>query len=426
MHRLLRVVFCGVLLAGMVRGAAAESTPAWTILATQRQVLVADVAYYQFLVAVGPGPYDKIRVHRVVREQSPHQPMHLSPAIMFFPGEPTYFASLYIEPLISKVPARDRSIAIYLAKNNIDVWGMDYRWALVPENTTDFGFMKDWNMSRDAEDGQIALSVARSLRGTVLGPAGPLYVSGLSYGAQMTYAVAANDTQRPPHLRNVKGIIPLDCGLKFDSDAARAEGCAYRDAAQQTIDSGTYYNDNRSMWQMGQLAITNPQAPSPFDSTVTNYQFALEVAAFPEDAVIPWHFAGARFRNGLPYDLRFTEPRLWFDILEYNEPPYYPVAVDVEGNAVQCDDPGDPAARAAEHLGDITVPILYVGAAGGFGHWGDYTTTLTASQDVTIHIVQMLPDDLQGEDYGHVDLLAARDAPNVVWPRILAWLQAHR
>jgi hypothetical protein len=54
--------------------------------------------------------------------------------------------------LISDVPARDRAIAIYLAKNDIDVWGMDYRWALVPEDTTDFRFMKKWGTLRDVED----------------------------------------------------------------------------------------------------------------------------------------------------------------------------------------------------------------------------------------------------------------------------------
>jgi hypothetical protein len=427
MRKVFGIVFSAVLLLiGSAPGTWAQSAPPWTIQRAERQVLVNDIAYYQFVVVVGPGRYDKIRIHRVVREVHPNQPARLEEAVMFFAGEPTYFASLYIEPLISAVPARDRSIAIYLAKNNIDVWGMDYRWALVPENTTDFRFMKDWGVLRDAEDAQIALTIARSIRGSPFEPSGPLFLTGLSYGAMMTYAVAANDTQRPPRLRNVKGIIPLDCGLKFDNADATAEGCAELDYARQLMQSGTYYYDNRAMLQIGQLAISNPNDASPFDPALTNYQFALVVGTSPNDPVIPWHFVGGYFDDsGMPYDLRFTEPRLWFDLLAHNEPPYAPVQLDVEGSAVQCGTPGRDA-RFADHLGDVTVPILYMGAAGGFGPWGEYTTTLTASKDVTIHIAQMLPDAQQSEDYGHGDLVAAKDAENLVWQPILNWLKAHR
>jgi hypothetical protein len=67
-----------------------------------------------------------------------------------------------------------------------------------------------------------------------------------------------------------------------------------------------------------------------------------------------------------------------------------------------------------------------MGAAGGFGPWGEYTTTLTASKDVTIHIVQMLPDAQQSQDFGHADLVAATNAQTLVWHPILAWLVAHR
>jgi hypothetical protein len=426
MRKVFGIVFSAVLL--LIAGAPvtrAQGASLWTIQRADRQVLVDDIAYYQFTVVVGPGQYDKIRIHRVVREQSPYQPLHLSQAIMFFAGEPTYFASLYIEPLISAVPARDRSIAIYLAKNDIDVWGMDYRWALVPENTTDFRFMKDWGIARDAEDAQIALTFARSIRGSPFEPSGPLLLTGLSYGAMMTYAVAASDTQRPPKLRNVKGIIPLDCGLKYNNADATAEACSDLPYRHQLIASGTYYYDNRSMWQMGQLASSDPNGTSPFGPPLTNFQFALVVATEPNDPVIPWHFAGGYFDpSGMPYDLRFTEPRLWFDLLAHNEPPYSPVQLDVEGDAVQCGTPGRDA-RFADHLGDITVPILYMGAAGGFGPWGDYTTTLTASKDVTIHIVQVLSDAEQSEDYGHADLVAAKDAKTLVWQPILDWLKTH-
>ncbi|HXY00553.1 MAG TPA: hypothetical protein VEI54_06505 [Candidatus Limnocylindrales bacterium] len=423
MRRVIGIVFVIALtLMGTMQVAKAQTGPLWTIQKAERQVLVDDIAHYQFVVAVGPGQYDKIRVHRVVRETQPYQPERLSQAILFVAGEPTYF-TLYLEPTISKATPRDHAIAIYLAKNGIDVWGMDYRWALVPEDTTDFNFMKEWGAKTDVEDTQTALTIARWIRGGPFGPEGPLYLAGLSYGAQITYAVAANDTQRPAKLRNVKGIVPMDYGVLFNDADYQAENCGYL----PDILSGPIYSDNRVYWQIGQLALSNPNDLSPFDDTqtYTNYQFALGVGAWPNES-IAWHFVGGWFdQNGTPYDLRYTTPRLFLDLLIHNEPPYYPTLIDYETGSVVC------AGKVADdsyagHLGEVKVPILYVGAAGGIGRYGEYTTTVTASKDVTIHIVQVQPDDMRAVDYGHADLLTARDADSLVWQPILNWLKAHR
>jgi len=71
------------------------------------------------------------------------------------------------------------------------------------------------------------------------------------------------------------------------------------------------------------------------------------------------------------------------------------------------------------------VPVLYVGAGGGFGDFGLYTTTLLGSTDVQTHIVQLQPDPARLFDFGHADLFNATDAPSLVWQPILDWLQAH-
>ena len=426
MHRLLTIVFSvALLLVGSAQGTLAQKALPWTIQRVERQVLVDDIAHYQFVVAVGPGQHDKIRIHRVVKENHPFQPARLSEAVMFFAGEPTYF-SLYVAPLESKAVPRDHAIAIYLAKNDIDVWGMDYRWGLVPESTTDFSFMRTWGMTTDVSDAQVALTIARAMRGGPFEPAGPLFLAGLSYGAQITYAIAANDAQHPPKLQNVKAIIPMDEGLVYVDPAIQAEGCDYLSYARGLIASGTYNYDNRSMWQMGQLAISDPHDISPFDSTLTNYQFALVVATSPEDEAMPWHFAGGYFDiTGMPTGLRYTNVRLWEDLLAHNEPPYNPVFVDVEGSAVQCGKP-DPDAKVADHLDEVTVPILLIQAAGGFSHSSDYTATFTTSHDVTILNVQLLSDDQQSEDFGHVDLLTGYNAEYLVWQPILHWIKTHR
>lgn len=404
--------------------AVAQRGDSWSILNSQRQVLVDNIAYYQFVVSVGPGQYDKIRIHRVVKERAPYQPLNLLQAVMFFPGEPTYFATLYIEPLIDNKIARDRSIAVYLAQHNIDVWGMDYRWALVPEDTTNFTFMKDWGAERDVQDGEIALTIARMLRSSFQQPAGPMFISGLSYGAQIDYGIASDDLLLPPARRNVKGMIPLDNAVIFKE--LRADDCTNAAQIKATIDSGTYDSDNRSMSQMGALALSHPNWTSPFDSTVDNYVFALEVAEYPEQPQIPWHFAGGWFDQdtGLPTGLIFTENRLFFELLQYNEPPYYPLRLDYETTAVDCGK-GFPDVTFASHMSQIRIPIFLVGAIGGFGHSSDYNTTLTQSKDVQILMVQALSDGMQASDYGHADLLTARDAEARVWQPILNWIVAH-
>jgi hypothetical protein len=76
-----------------------------------------------------------------------------------------------------------------------------------------------------------------------------------------------------------------------------------------------------------------------------------------------------------------------------------------------------------DHLEDITVPVLYVGAGGGFGEFGVYTTTLLGSTDVTTHIVHTAAPRVV--DFGHADLFLAGDAQALVWQPLLTWLQAH-
>jgi len=156
-----------------------------------------------------------------------------------------------------------------------------------------------------------------------------------------------------------------------------------------------------------------------------NYHFALGVGGWPQNASIPWHFAGSYLDEyGNPTALRFTEERLWFDLLMTNEPPYSPVQVDLEIAAVDCGVP-NAGPTYADHIGEVTVPLFYVGAAGGVGRFGEYATTLVASPDVTILIVQQLGDDDRAEDFGHADLMIGLDAESLVWRPILEWISAH-
>ena len=134
-----------------------------------------------------------------------------------------------------------------------------------------------------------------------------------------------------------------------------------------------------------------------------------------------YHFTGGTFNEyGIPLDLTFTPVNGWLDFL-MNTASYMPRRWHHELYAVTCDEADSPF---DDHLGEITVPVHYVGAAGGFGEWGLYTLGLLGSTDVSSTIVQLYPPEAQALDIGHVDIWTADDSPALFWTPILDWINA--
>lgn len=380
---------------------------------TERIVLHDDIIHYRYDVRVGPGEFDVIRLHRIVRERVPDRPIHTVDGLFMLPGYPNSFEAIFMTPLVSSALPWDHSLVAYLAKNDIDVWGIDYAWALVPAETTDFSFMQGWGLAREMRDIDIGLGIAQSIRRATGQGSGRLHLLGLSIGAISTYALAAEETQKPYGLRKIKGIIPVDYLMKTNDEGFRLNACGNAVNAQARIDAGTYQDaQGVTLKFIADLAETAPDDPSPVVPVFTNRQFFLFAITSGEF----WHFAG-----GDTEDLLFTDTQVFIDVAQAI-PPYTPLQVTLDINLARCDEVDVPF---DDHLGDITVPILYVGGAGGAGQLGVYNTTLTASTDVTIHIVQRLPDDMRAVDFGHADLFLGRDAEALVWEPILDWITAH-
>jgi len=401
-----------------------KALPNVSIRHVDRIVLGEDVVHYRFEVVVGPGRFDVIRLHRIVREKSPYQPIHTVGGVLLLPGSPNFFEAIFMEPLISQVPAWDHSIAVFLAKNEVDVWGMDYSWALVPAKQKNFKFMKDWGVERDSQHAEIALSLARAIRGATGQSSNRLELLGFSYGGIVTYAVAGEETQEPRSLRNVKGMIILDVAMKLEDEAYRSYYCDVAASDQASLDAGVYNDDSGLFLKLlSDLALSAPNNPSENIPGTTNYQAALMFGT--STGLLNgqfWHFVGGYLdENGIPSGLRYTEDRLWLDLLQ-NIPPHLPMKSDFDTDALFC----ESIPVFDDHLGQIAVPILFVGAAGGFGQTGYYSTTLTASTDITKFTVQLQPDDQRAIDIGHADTVLARDADKLVWKPILDWIVAHR
>jgi len=441
MRKLFSIVFSAVLLL-VVSGQGAWAQNAHftaeggafapgTVIHTDRTVLHGDVVHYRYTVVVGPGQFDKIWLHRVVKERQPYHPIRTVDGVMLLPGAPNYFESIFMEPLISQGLTWDRSIAVFLAKNNIDVWGMDYAWALVPADTTDFNFMSGWGVDKDTGHAKLALLFARLIRASTDQGFGQIHVLGFSYGGVIAYSLAGEESQKPNSLRNVKGLVVADMPMKLKEKPVRDYRCSSAAADQANLDAGVY-NDDTGLFMggIGAAAVSDPSGDSEFIPGLTNYQAALFFASstwvLTGDPMF-WHFnagTGPDFidPSWVPSDLLYTEAQLSLD-LDQALPPHEPMQTNFDVDAVLC---GSLKVGFDDHLGEIAVPILYVGAGGGFGEYGYYTTSLTASKDVTRFTVQFQPDDQRMLDFGHADLFMAKDAETLAWRPILDWLKAHR
>jgi len=405
------VLACGLCL---VAGVASPE-----IVASERTVLGDGIAHYTFDVDLGPDQFDTIRLHRVVREKRPNKPVATVDGVFLLPGSPNSFEMIFLEPAISAVPAWDQSVAVFLAKNGVDVWGLDYAWVLVPPETSDFAFMQGWGLEREIEYVTKALGTARSIRLSTGQGERRLHLLGFSYGVPLAYAIAGNETLLPPGRRLVKGIIPVDYDMKVNDETQRQAACIAAAEGEAAIESGQYQSDDGIYLRLfASLAKFDPDGASPFFPGLTNRQFLLFVGGVHD----PWHFVGAEFDPfPIPTGLRFTDPDLFVDVI-LAVPPYVPMQASVDLDRTRCDEVDVPF---DDHLSDITIPILTIGAAGGAGP-DPYTPSLTSSWDVEHFTVQLLSDEEFMFDFGHADLFTAGDAEALVWQPLLEWILAHR
>jgi len=396
------------------------------IVYSDRTELGDGLAHYRYDAVVGSGKYDMVRIHRIVREARPNKPVRTRDAVMLLHGNPGSFAG-FVAPMVTGVSEFDHSIAIFLAKKDIDVWGMDFGWALVPLEETDFDFMGEWGLAKDVAHAEAALTFARSVRVDTGQGNGKLHVLGFSYGGQVGYTLLGNETVQPRGLRNAKGMIVIDVGVKLEDEADRAFYCAMAQIDQASLESHQYVNDIGSLFNLvAYLASSDPDGMSPIPGLewLTNWQTVLFIGASTELITGQfWHMVGGNLDEyGIPSSLRFTDDQLFVATVG-NFPPYYPVRIDFDTEQMMC---GEVDTPLDDGLAQITVPILHVGAKGGFGPSAYASTTFTASRDVTTITVQRLPDSDEAMDFGHVDPVLARDAETWVWQPILDWIMAHR
>ncbi|MBD0852220.1 hypothetical protein [Maribacter arenosus] len=365
-----------------------------------REDLGGGIAHYQFEVVMGPGEFDVVRIHRVVRESRAYKPVRTKGHVFMVHGAIQDFDDVFLTAGAETIDAKTSS-SFYLASNDIDVWGIDMGWNMVPLETTDFSFMQGWGIEKDIDHALTAMSIARLIRGLTRQGFSRMNLLGFSYGVQIVYGAADRETQQHWFRRDIKGIIPVDYAFKYDNESLQATACSDADYKEYLLNSPQYQDDRGAGFMaFANLTLNAPNDPSQFNSSLTNLQFFMANTS-------------QVFCAGNQDEFFYTDP-FRFIRQTVNIAPYWPMQIFYEVSACGC-----PTRDVTfdDHLGEISLPILYIGSEIATGEAGIFSSSLTASTDITNHIVP---------GYSHSDLWLGYDADQLVWSPLRNWLKNHK
>jgi len=387
-----------------------------------RDELGNGIAHYMYEVKLGKRQFDVVRIHRVVHEKRPYHPDRCRGDIFMVHGANQDFDDIYYTAGAENINT-ETSLPVYLAEKNIDVWGIDLAWTLVPSETSDLTFMKDWGIERDINHTLTAMTIARLIRGYTIQNFDRMNLLGFSYSVKIAYGAAGRETQLPKIARNVKGIIPVDGEMKYaaSDEEYRLIICSMTAAIKTQIDNGIYQDETGlTLVYLGNLAITAPDDPSPVPdfAGLTNYQVMLFIGSMSYQAgnnYAPyWHFFGGDLTDFIYSDVdRFLR-------LSISMAPYMPMQLNYDFGKCVCN---EEDVSFDNHLDAITIPLFYLGAGGAMGSLGEYSTSLTSSTDITKFIVTFNED--RAIDFGHADLFLGRNADELCWGVLYSWLITH-
>jgi hypothetical protein len=98
--------------------------PPCSLGSSERRQVFEDVFEYSYRVRVGPGVYDFITLHRVVRETAPGVPLRTPKSVFLVHGDIWGFRGAFLGSLGSEAVARQQSFALFLARRGVDVWAI--------------------------------------------------------------------------------------------------------------------------------------------------------------------------------------------------------------------------------------------------------------------------------------------------------------
>jgi hypothetical protein len=384
----------------------------------ERTVISGDVVHYSVTVRTGPGEYDKIGIHRVVRESRPYHPIRTDETLFMLHGDLKRFETMFIPGQFSPHLPSDFGIAVFLAQNDVDVWGIDQGWNFVPAEEGDFSFFADWGIQREVDHLEIGLGIARIARLLTGSGFDKMLLLGYSSGSCTGYALLNQEAQWPNCRRQVKGYVAADLGVRSDDPDFIEFNEGWVVWAQELYDAGQY-QDPLICRDIAALARTDPEGDSPYFSGLTNLQCALFFGGgqiWPPTAV---HYHAPILESGFPVGFQFITLDQWLDFLD-NTAAYEPILFELECSQLLA----MMETPYTNHLGSIVVPIFNLGAAGGIAPYTTATLSYLGSSDITqLYVSIGAPEVLL--EYGHIDIFTASNAPGLVWQPVLEWIVDH-
>lgn len=390
------------------------------LLSITKEELKKNLVHYKAYFKVGSGEFDVIAVHRVVREPREGSPVPTVGAYLFVHGSAANFHS------VAMVPLNGEGLAVFLAERNVDVWGIDLRNVQIPGEVTDLSFAHDWGIGVQVKDTMFATRLARHVRSLNGQDSMGIILGGHSAGASVAYAVANAEAVLDTTQRDVIGIIPMEMVYKLPPSAASQAqfSCIIQGAYTAMNNAGNILFDNLSWINTAKLGLTHPNDSSPYNPQMTNLQFVLDgTSALSFAPFYRFHkWSVSRDAAGLAIAGRYTSTE---DILKVGvtsavyQVPNSLIADFFGTSCTITDSPYD------DYLAQMTLPVLYVGAAGGFGRLGEYTPQLLGSTDVKTIMMQARPDDDAANDFGHMEPLTADEARSIVWEPMHTWIVEH-
>lgn len=381
------------------------------------QVVTGDVMHYEFRVRVGDGEFDWIGLHRVVRAIDGGTPIRTRDSAFLLHGDIKDFEGMFIPGTLQDSLPREFGFAVTLAEADVDVWGIDQGWSIVPFDVTDFDFMADWGLDRQIDDMQLGIAAARAARRKLGNGNLPMIAGGFSSGALTGFALLEREAELKPNERDVAGFLAMDFGIATDDPDVEIRFCEQYQTSADAIADGDYQLVSPFPF-FGPPAKTMPDAPSPLIPGFTNLQAALVLGAFPQWPEIDYVFVTGEFDEfGIPTGLRYTDVEAWIDFMVVG-PPYQSQAFARDYGAALCPEIAAPWGRSLE---DVEVPVYYLSARQGAGPLTLHTLDLLGSEDVTLQAISLDPDIKK--DFGHVDVLIARDAEALSFEAMRDWIQ---
>ena len=392
-----------------------------SILGFLREDLGNGIVHYVFEVRTGDGPYDKIGLHRVVKERRPGRPGRKLANLFLQHGDAKDFTGMFLPGTRGPNTPDDFGLAIFLAENDVDVWGIDQGWCFIAADETDQSVGIDWGIQRAADELRLGMAIARFSR-LITGCSGaPMNVLGYSSGVFEIFAAANDEAVLPRWQRNIGGLVPADFYFKAELQRTRDLFCDYAAFDLSQLEAGNYLSPI-PFEPIADFYVNDPDGDSVIFEGFTNEQvfwfFNAGLIFLPETF---HYFAGADDdADGFADRFLHVEEAWVIDFLRAAIPfQTQQFIYDYDRTICDVDDvPWD------DNLGLIDVPIYYLAANGGAEQLGIYPLSLTASDDVTSLVVSTQPDITV--DFGHIDLFLAPIAEELAWEPLLDWVFDHR